>query len=136
MLTKMTKLQANVLALMAWVDGTFDEKEQLRFRNYLEIAPISDDMRSELFKMVLNPPKKEYVLSLISGAPKEVVATTIKNAFLIAMENGHFEQSEKTLLEEIALISNVKKQDLPKLNKMLDIFYSAYLIEREIFKFE
>ena len=133
MLSDMTVLQAQILALVGWVDGWFAESEQTVFRDVLEVSPGDDALKEDLFRMVETPPEKENVFQTVGTAPREIVAAAIKNAYVLAKADGHLHDAEMVLLFELAMAAGVAPDRVGDFHRMLNIHMSALELERDLF---
>ena len=129
----MTALQAQMLALVGWVDGRFDESERMVFRDVLEASPADDTLKEDLLRMGDTPPNKEDVLESIAEAPREIVAAAIKNAYVLAKADGYANDGEMALIFEFAVAAGVAPERTEDFHRMLNIHLSALKIERDLF---
>jgi len=136
MIQDFTRIQSLALSLVAWADGSFCEKEQIQYKDFLECSPSSDSLKTDLAKYMKTPPVKNNVFKEFSECPKEIVATVLKNAYLMAMANGRFDKEEKDILNELAFASGVAQNKIEKLGEMFDLYHKAYKIECQIFELE
>ena len=133
MLSDLTVLQAKVLALVGWVDGRFDDSEQIVFRDVIEVGPGDDDLRIELFRMTGSAPDKDDVLKSVAAAPREIAAAVLKNAFVLANADGHLHDAEMALLFELGQAAGVDADRLCDFRRMLEIHLDSLEIERDLF---
>jgi hypothetical protein len=136
MIQDFTKIQAHALALVAWADGSFCEAEMNQYRDFLECSPGSDSLKDDLADCVATPPDKEEVFDEFSECPNEIAATVLKNAYLMAMANGCYDQEEKEIISELAIASSVPEKNVDKLDEMFGLYYKAHQIECQIFELE
>lgn len=133
MIEDVTILEAKLFALMAWADGTFHAEQRQVYLDFLEIGPATDQTKENLLRYLEDSPSEEAVLADLSAAPKEVVTTIVKVAYLIALANDDFHDEERQLLERIALNTGLEESQFPKFFKMLELHHSSYQIEEELF---
>ncbi len=133
MLSDMTVLQAQILALVGWVDGRFDENERTVLRDVLELSPGNDALKEDLFRMVDTPPDKKDVFQTVTKAPREIVSAAIKNAYVLAKADGHLHDAEMALLFELAVTAGVAPDQAENFHRMLNTHLSALELERDLF---
>jgi tellurite resistance protein len=136
MINNFTKLQANVLALVAWADGSFCDEEKNRYIDFLDCSPSSDTLKSDLAGYIHEPPLKKYVYDEFSKCPKEVVSAVLKNAYLMAMANGRYDNEEKNTIYDLAIAAGVNPSNINKLDEMFKHYLKAHKIECQIFEME
>lgn len=133
MLSDLTELQAKVLALVGWADGRFDESERTVLRDVLEASPGDDALKADLFRMVEAPPEKDAVLKIVAGAPREMAAAAIKNAFVLAKADGHLHDAEMALLLELGHAAGVSPERSDDFRRMLETHLATLELERDLF---
>ena len=128
-----TVFHAKVLALCAWADGEFDEKEERLYLAIIEASTPLEELKKELINYIDKPPSLEEMLEVIPNLPKRTVAVALKNAYLISLADHDLEEEEKQVINTIAKKVGISDEDIPKVYDMLFKYDDAYKIEEELF---
>ncbi len=101
MQTQISKVKAQILALVAWADGSFTDSEQDVFVKVLDASELDDDTRLELVDYIENPPDKAEALTGLAAVPVEEAADILRVAFALALADGSFDDAERSVIDEI-----------------------------------
>jgi tellurite resistance protein len=101
MQTQISKVKAQILALVAWADGAFTDSEQDVFVRVLDASELDDDTRLELVDYIEHPPDKAEALTGLAAVPVEEAADILRVAFALALADGSFDDAERGVIDEI-----------------------------------
>jgi len=130
----LSKIQASVLALVAWSDGEISTEEKEFFSEIVEISPCSESLKKELSKYLTEPPILEDILNLLNTITPEIVIPVIKNAYLIASADGVIKDEEKSIIKQVANKIGVSQENEEVFWQWLDLYHKCDLIEEKLFQ--
>jgi len=97
----LSRVKAQVLAIVAWADGSFSDKEQEVFIDVLNHSGLDEDTRLELVDYIYNPPDKDEALQNLSKVGFDDVEEVIRVAFAVARADGTFHEAERKVIDEM-----------------------------------
>lgn len=125
-------LQANVLALVGWADGEFDEAEQNMLRDVLEATPTSDQLKEELFKLGQTRPQRDAVRDLVSRAPLPLTLAILRSAYNLAHVDGVLDAIELDLIMDLGRASGLNDSQLDTFQLLLERSHEAFKLEQKL----
>lgn len=125
-------LQAHVLSLMTWADGQASPDERRTFNEFLSSAPGGESQISELLRLIDEPPREEDVMGMIQEAPAPIAITVLKMAYILALSDGVFDETERALLIRLISAIGVNKDSLEVFFEMLELSRRAYTLEQSL----
>ncbi len=125
-------LQAHVLSLMAWADGVVSPEERLTFQEFLSAAPGRESQVAELLGIIEQPPCEEEVATMVQEAPASVAMAVLKMAYVLALSDGEFDETERTLLVKLASAMGVDEGSIETFFKLLELSGRAHKLEQSL----
>ena len=125
-------LKAQLLALVAWADGSFDDDEKALFIKVLDASFVDDITRIELVDYLHHPPDRKEILDRLPSVPLEAGVSVIKVAYLIAHADGEFHETERQLFDDIMDRIGVAASSRDRFYEMLDLHYRSYRLEQNL----
>lgn len=114
-------LEAQVLALVAWCDGSFDDAERSFFLFYLAEKRLSEAQRAALVDLTESPPDRVRVLETFTRRHYDEQLLVLQRAVLMAVANERLHDSERSLLYELARRAGVREVDRPKFRELFTV---------------
>ncbi len=111
-------LEAQVLALVAWCDGSFDDAERSFFLFYLAEKRFSEAQRAALVDLTEAPPDRVRVLEVFTRQHYDAQLVVLQRAVLMAVANERLHDSERSLLYELARRAGVREVDRPRFREL------------------
>jgi tellurite resistance protein len=122
-------LEVQVLALLGWVDGKFDDAEHEASRRLLEGTLEEKELFAELDKMGSTLPARADVVAAVEAAPPEVARAAIKSGFLLARADGYLHEGEFAILLELAAAAGIPQADLNRIAQMDNLHQEFIALE-------
>lgn len=97
-----SRLKAEILALVAWADGDFDDTEREVFLEVLDRSPIDEDTRIELVDFLDHSPDRESTLARLVALPSADIVAALRTAYVLAHADGEFHPEEQRLFDDVA----------------------------------
>jgi tellurite resistance protein len=132
-LATVTELNAKFLSLIAWCDGKVDDQELARFHDIIDACPGSAVFLKKVKNVINEMPDREACLKELSQIPAVLSAGILKNAYVVAHADKHFDVKEKNLLLEAGMRIGLAPEQEDKFFTMLDHYAKQYQIQQEIF---
>lgn len=111
-------LEAQVLALVAWCDGAFDDAERSFYLFYLAEKRLSEAQRAALVDLTESPPDRARVLDAFTRQHYDAQLVVLQRAVLMAVANERLHDSERSLLYELARRAGLREIDRPRFREL------------------
>jgi tellurite resistance protein len=129
-------LQIKILSLIAWVDGEITDEERRFYQNMVQVSPCSEETKQSLLHYIEKSPSIEDIFKSLSGIPKEIVTSVLRNAYAIAVSDGKIGEQEMEIIDKIALKLGVNEKMISIFHKWLELSFHVELIETKLFNTE
>ncbi len=126
-------LQIKILSLIAWTDGEISVEERQFYQNMVQVSPCSDETKQTLLQYIEKSPSLDDIFKSLSGIPKEIVTSVLRNAYAIALADGKISEQEIDIIDKIAMKLGVDEKMIPIFHKWLELSYQVELIETKLF---
>jgi tellurite resistance protein len=99
--SQVSRVKAQMLALVAWADGSFSDDEQEVFIQLLDESTLDADTRLELVDFIDQPPDKASALDGLSSVPFHEAFGILEVAFALALSDGSLHDAEREVIDEM-----------------------------------
>ena len=124
MSSQVSKVKAQLLALVAWADGSFTEEEQEAFIRVLDASALDEDTRVELVDYIDQPPDRSSALDGLAEVPLDDATDILRVAFALALADGAFDDDERAVIDAILDRLGIEGEERATLYAALEDQYS------------
>ncbi len=126
------RVKAEILALVAWADGAFDDAERGLFLEVLERSSVDEETRIELVDFLEQAPEREPALVRLEALPLGEALGALRAAWILAANDGLLHPAEAELFETFARRLGLAGDRRRLLYEMLETAARADALERRL----